>query len=201
MGCTMKKPSPAGPPHYPPVLDLAQRLGSQRAIWKGQQAGFRAKGLWTFWEGKTLQETMVPWCTMTFFHLQEQMYLCRCGGYCSSWIVWVGVKMKGRLMSLDQQPQVVFFLIVVHKGGISVINVCNYIKDLTHTHEENTKIQPSAPYHPKIPCSAWVSCLDQYKLLGVMGWILNGLSQPNYLILDRGCTPSVYPPALIHRPP
>ena len=72
---------------------------------------------------ENLQETMVPWCTMTFFHLQEQMYLRRCGGYCSSWIVWAGVKMKGRLMSLDQHPQVVFFLIVVHKGGISVINI------------------------------------------------------------------------------
>ena len=31
--------------------------------------------------------------------------------------------MKGRLMSLDHHPQVVFFLIVVHKGGISVINI------------------------------------------------------------------------------
>ena len=72
---------------------------------------------------ENLQETMVPWCTMTFFHLQEQMYLRRCGGYCSSWIVWAGVKMKGRLMSLDHHPQVVFFLIVVHKGGISVINI------------------------------------------------------------------------------
>lgn len=100
-------------------------------------------------------------------------------------------------MSPDQHPQVVFFLIVVHKGGISVINIRNYIKDLTHTHMRKTrKFSPLLPIIRKLRALLGSLVLTSTSFLGL--WVgFSTVSLPIisfWIILDRAYKIAVHHP-------